>query len=86
MIRIEIHTQEVQVIPTKRGQMRKQSGYAHTLDRNGKQHPHPVRCEFILRDEQQPYAPGNYTLAPQSFYTDKYGQLALSPVLQPVTR
>lgn len=86
MIKIEIHAAEVVTINTIRGPMRKQSGYAYVLSRDGKPNPHPNRCEVILKDQQPPYAPGVYTLAPQSVYTDRYGGLALAPVLVPVQR
>jgi hypothetical protein len=86
MIVIEIQSSHVKVIPTKRGQMRKQQAYAHTFQRNGQPNKYPVPAEVIVPDDAQPFAPGHYTLAPQSIYTDQYGQLKLSPVLVPAER
>ena len=82
MIRIEIHPDApVATIPTKRGQMRKQEAFAHTLSRDGKPAKYPTRCELVLPDDGQAFAPGTYSLAPQSVYVDRYGNLALSPKL-----
>jgi len=82
MIRIEINPDSpIVTIQTKRGAMRKQEIYVQTLGRDGKPQKYPVRAEVILGDNEQPHAPGIYTLAPASVYVDRFGSLALSPKL-----
>lgn len=91
MIKIEIQSAEVRVksgtsARTGKGyQIREQDGYAHTFDRQGKPNPYPVRLAITLGDDQQPYAPGMYTLAPESLYTNRFNQLEIAPVLRPVS-
>lgn len=92
MIKIEIESSEVRVksgVAAKTGkpyQIPEQKGYAYLLDRDGKPNRHPSPLIIALRDGQQPYPPGVYTLAPSSFYTDRFDNLALSPVLVPVAQ
>jgi hypothetical protein len=90
MIKIEIQNPEVK---TKSGtsartgkpySIREQQGFAFTFGRDGKPNPYPVRLAITLGDEQEPYAVGFYTLAPESFYTNRFDQLEISPVLKPV--
>lgn len=90
MIKIEIDSAEVKTksgVSARTGKpysMREQKGYAYTCDRDGKPNRHPNTLCITLRDDQQPYAPGFYTLSPASFYTNKYDQLEISPVLVPM--
>lgn len=62
-----------------------QTVYAHTFDRNGKPNPYPEKIEIILEKDDQGAAlyhnVGEYTLAPQSLYVDRSGNLAISPRL-----
>lgn len=82
MILIEVHPDSpIHTIQTKRGAMRKQEAYAHTLNREGKPNKYPTRIEFVLDDDAQPVPAGQYTLAPQSIYVDRFGGLSLSPKL-----
>lgn len=91
MINIEVKSTEVS---TKSGNsartgkpysIREQVGvYAFLHDRDGKPNPYPTRITVILRDEQEPYPVGLYTLAPESLYADRFAQLSLGPVLRPV--
>ena len=89
MIKIEIRNAEVK---TKSGMsartgkpysIREQQGHAFTHGRDGNLNPYPVPCSVTLRDDQAPYAPGNYTLSPASISTNKFDQLEISPVLIP---
>lgn len=90
MIKIEINSAEVRVksgTSARTGKpysIREQEGYAHTFDRHGKPNQYPVRMTILLGDDQAPYAPGAYTLAPESLYTNRFGQLEISPVLKPI--
>jgi hypothetical protein len=62
-----------------------QEAWAHTVDREGKAHPHPQRIRITLpRGQDTAYPPGDYTLHPASFYVGGYGDLAMSPRLAPV--
>lgn len=63
---------------------REQIVWAHTLDQAGKPKPHPTEAKLTLWDEDQPLPPGQYTLAPQSIYIDKYGAFALAPKPAPL--
>ena len=63
-----------------------QTVYAHTYDRNGKPNPYPEKVEIILEKDENG-APmfwplGEYTLAPESVYVDRSGNMAVSPRLQ----
>lgn len=63
-----------------------QTVYAHTYDRNGKPNPYPEKVEIILEKDSNG-APmfwplGEYTLAPESVYVDRSGNMAVSPRLQ----
>lgn len=90
MIRISIETSEVtevRGISNRTRQpftLRKQAAWAFVTDRQGHPQPHPVRMELLLDKEQQPYAPGQYALAPSSVYVDRFGGLKLAPKLAPL--
>lgn len=64
--------------------MRFQTGYAHTVDKDGNTPPYPEKFEISLDREQQPYAPGEYQLHPSAVYIDRDGRLACSPRLTPI--
>lgn len=57
--------------------VREQDGYAYTVDRNGEIERHPQKIVLDLEKGQTAYEPGFYTLAPQSVYVGKFGQLNL---------
>lgn len=82
MIKIEV-TAEV-IPPSGEKRPSKQVAYGHFLGKDGKPQPHPERIHIPVWQGQEPYAPGTYTLAPQSVYPDKWRELALSPKLLPV--
>jgi hypothetical protein len=90
MIKIEITGTEIRTksgVSARSGKsynIREQDGYAHTFDREGKPNRYPVRLAVSLGDEQAPYAPGVYTLAPESLYTNRYNQLEIKPILRPL--
>ena len=87
MIKIEIESAEVKTksgVSARTGKpysMREQRGYVYCTDKDGKPNRHPNTLCITLRDEQAPYAVGFYTLTAASFYTNKYDQLEISPVL-----
>ena len=66
--------------------LRKQSGYAHTVDKDGNPPPYPEKFEIMLDTDQPAYAPGDYQLHPSSLYIDRDGRLAVSARLAPLKR
>jgi len=87
MIKIEIAAGAVRSLMSKAGKpFRLCEAYAHTLDAQGKPHPHPVRFEFFLNDGQEQPAAGVYLLAPASIYVDRSGRLAVAPKLVPAPK
>lgn len=62
---------------------RNQEAWAFTFDRDGKPNPYPVRCRLTIWDDEQPYAPGTYTLSPSAIYVNGYGDLEIVPRLVP---
>ncbi|PND36612.1 heavy metal transporter [Paucibacter aquatile] len=66
--------------------LRMQTGYAHTVDKDGNKPPYPEKFDLMLDGEQQPYSPGDYQLHPSSLYVDRDGRLAVSARLAPVAR
>ncbi|MBU0745908.1 MAG: G5P family DNA-binding protein [Gammaproteobacteria bacterium] len=65
-----------------------QTAWVHTFDRTGAKNPFPEKVEIILEKDKDGaaiyYPPGEYTLAPQSVYVDRSGNLAVSPRLVPI--
>lgn len=66
-----------------------QTVWVHTYDRSGKPSPYPEKTEIILEKNEQGaalfYPEGDYTLAPESFYVSRNGDLALQPKLVKLT-
>lgn len=62
-----------------------QTVWMHTHDRTGKPNPYPEKVEIILEKNEQGaplfYPAGDYTLAPESVYVNRNGDLSLSPRL-----
>lgn len=62
-----------------------QTVYVHTFDRNGKPNPYPEKTEIILDKSDDGaalfYPIGEYTLAPQSVYVSRNGDMAIQPKL-----
>jgi len=85
MIKIEIQNDEV--IIERRGQyeFHEQPAYAHTFDRQGNPNRYPQLINLQLRKDQAAYPKGLYMLSAASVYVNKYGSLALSPTLTPLT-
>jgi hypothetical protein len=73
MIRITIVKGEAETIPytsKKDGspqQLRKQTGYAYTVDRDGVIAPFPEKFGFLLNRDEAPLPVGDYTVHPASF-------------------
>lgn len=65
-----------------------QTVWAHTSDRNGNPNPYPEKVEIILDKNEQGaalfYPVGEYTLAPNSIYVDRSGNLSITPRLLPL--
>lgn len=59
---------------------KEQTAFAHI---DGK--PYPVEMSLTLNDNDAAYAPGLYTLAPDSFYIGDFRKLECKPRLVPVT-
>jgi len=89
-IRIEVKRVEVQDVSGtakrtgKPFAFKKQSAWAHLCDRKGTPDEYPTRIELTLEQDQAPYPPGVYTLAPSSFYAGSFGALECSPRLTPI--
>lgn len=58
-----------------------QTVYAHTADAAGQPLPFPEKTELILDTGAAAYAPGDYTLSPNSLYVDRKGNLSVAPKL-----
>jgi len=62
-----------------------QTVWLHLVDRQGNPDPYPTKTEFILEKDKDGAAlfhpMGDYTLAPNSLYVDRTGNLAVSPRL-----
>ena len=62
-----------------------QTVWVHTHDKTGKKNPYPEKTEIILDKNEQGaalfYPVGEYTLAPESIYVDRSGNLAVAPRL-----
>lgn len=89
MIRIEIKDATVETRSGNRNgrdwTIRSQTAWAFTVGLDGKPNPYPERVSITLEDGSQGYAPGVYTLSPQSLYVGDFGRLTLGrPVLVPV--
>ncbi|MFT4243640.1 MAG: single-stranded DNA-binding protein [Acidovorax sp.] len=65
-----------------------QTVWFHTYDRSGKPNPYPEKAEIILEKNKEGAAlfwpVGEYTLAPESIYLNRNGDLSISPRLIPI--
>lgn len=83
MIKVEIADTRVDVkqgTSSRTGRpysIREQEGWGYFFDVEGKPHPHPMRVRLTLDDSQQPYPIGAYTVAPESLYADRFGQISI---------
>lgn len=59
--------------------MNEQTAWMH---KPGQQYPD--RIKLTLDQNQVPYQPGNYALAPTSYRVDRYGSIEVRPVLVPL--
>lgn len=82
MIKIEVENAQVQErtgTSSKTGKayrIREQEAWGWFHDVEGRVQRHPQRIRIALGDEQQPYQPGMYQLAPESLYPDRFGQVS----------
>lgn len=91
MIQISVKSTEVRnqrgngKVSGKPYDMNFQTVWAHTSDRNGNPNPFPEKVEIILEKNEQGaplfFPVGEYTLAPNSVYVDRGGNLSISPRL-----
>lgn len=65
-------------------EMRFQTAYAHTVDKDGNPPPFPEKIEISLDRDQPAYGRGEYTLHPSSLYVDRDGRLACGIRLTPL--
>ena len=81
---IEITSQELNVksgTSNRTGKpyhIREQTAYLHK-----KGQAYPDKFVISLESDQAPFPPGNYDLIPESFYIDRFSQLAVRPKLVP---
>lgn len=86
MIKIEIK----EAVKNRREVTRKQDGkiitfyeqpaWAHTYTQGGNPNVYPEAVTINLDQHQEPYAPGFYTLTPESIWVNRFKQLELSKV------
>lgn len=90
MIQIEVKSAAVE---TKTGnsqktgkpyQIAEQEAWGHFVDAKGQPHPYPQKIRLTLEDGRQPYPVGTYTLAPESLYPDRFGQITIRAKLKPI--
>lgn len=79
MLRIEVMGPDVEERRGDGWTSRKQTAYVHLPDK-----AYPQEIKIRLEDGQAPYPKGNYTLAPESIYIDKYKSLAIGAKLVPL--
>lgn len=90
MIQIEVKSAEVQTktgTSSKTGkayQIAEQEAWGHFADQHGKPHPYPQKIRLTLEDGRAPYPVGTYTLAPESLYPDRFGQITIRAKLKPI--
>jgi hypothetical protein len=88
MIKVEVRDATVthRTITSKGRQFtfHEQLAYAYTFGRDGKPKAYPEETKLNLDEGQEPYAPGQYALAPTSVWVGDFGRLTLSPRLVPV--
>jgi hypothetical protein len=86
-IKIEIASQAVQNRSGVSGRTGKkysineQIAYLHKPGQH-----YPDKIKLSLSDNQSAYPVGNYDLCPSSFFVDKFGALAVRPVLLPLAQ
>lgn len=89
-IKIEVVSTEVKIksgIAAKTGKpytIREQEAYAVTVGRDGQANKYPQLIRINLGDNQPPYLPGNYVVAPESFFVDRFNGLSLGLILRPI--
>lgn len=82
MIKIEVESPQIQErsgTSSKTGKayrIREQEAWGYFHDADGRVQRHPQKIRIALGDEQPPYQPGIYQLAPESFYPDRFGQVS----------
>jgi hypothetical protein len=90
MIKIEIESTEVQErtgSSSKTGKpyrIREQDAWGYFHDADGRLQRHPQKIRITLGDTENPYQPGVYHLAPESFYPDRFGQISVRARLKAV--
>lgn len=85
MLKIEVKQEEVvsKSIQTRKGttvELREQTLWVHGLQ------AYPIKAKRVLWRDDQPYAPGFYTIDPSSFYVNRYEKLELDLGLLKATK
>lgn len=85
-MRIEIEVSNEEVIVSQRGAytFHEQPAYIYTYDRQGKKNQYPSPCKLSLKDNQPAFKKGMYVLKPDSVYVNRFGQVSIFPILEPV--
>jgi len=86
MIKIEIQDENVTVSQRGSFTFYEQIGWAIFKDADGRDLPHPERITISHRrpkegQEVQGHKVGNYLISPQSFYKDRYNNVALGTLV-----
>jgi hypothetical protein len=63
--------------------IREQAAWGWFYDMKGEKNPYPSSIRLTLEDDQPPYEPGMYVLAPTSFYADRFNQVSCRAKLMP---
>jgi len=90
MIRVTVAqtaVRELKGVSAKTGkpyEMRFQTAYAHTVDRDGNPPLYPEKIEISLDKDQPAYAAGEYQLHPSAVYVNRDGRLDIAPRLTPI--
>lgn len=90
MIKIEVETAQVHErtgTSSKTGKayrIREQEAWGYFHDADGLVQRHPQKIRIALGDEQPPYQPGVYHLAPESLYPDRFGHVSCRARLKAV--
>jgi len=67
-------------------ELRKQTGYLHTVGTDGTPSPFPDKFGFLLNRDEAPHPPGEYTLHPSALTVDREGRLSCLPRLTPAPK
>lgn len=61
--------------------IRTQTAWAHTFDREGNPYDYPQRVDIQLEENDSAYEIGDYTISPRSFFVGDFDKLAISRLI-----